>query len=110
MALIPPMRRKQLAAALKALQDELAGGPPAVLEQLGMLVHAREERARTKEEPDREILSALSDAAALIGKDGLVRVANSAFDALPPSGKAVGLAPLEIIRSPELDEAVRRAL
>ena len=114
MAIISPLRRSKVASAIRALQDELAGGRPAVLppelELLGALVHAREERARTKEEPDRELLSALADAAALVGKDGLVRVANSAFDALAPSGRAVGLSPLEIVRSGELDEAVRRAL
>ncbi len=107
-------RRNPLAAAIRALQDELAGGPraelPAELELLGGLVHTREERAKTKEEPERELLSALPDAAALIGKDGRVRVANSAFDALAPRGRATGVSPVEITRSAELGEAVHRAL
>jgi two-component system phosphate regulon sensor histidine kinase PhoR len=59
---------------------------------------------------EQELLSALPDAAALVGKDGSVRVCNAAFDTLAPSGRAVGQTPLEILRSPELSEAVRRAL
>lgn len=106
--------KTRLASAIRALQDELAGGPraelPAELELLGGLVHTREERARTKEEPEREILAALPDAAAVVGKDGLIRAANAAFEALAPSGRATGLSPIEITRSAELDEAVRRAL
>jgi two-component system, OmpR family, phosphate regulon sensor histidine kinase PhoR len=106
--------KTRLAAAIRALQDELAGGPraelPADLELLGGLVHTREERARTKEEPEREILAALPDAAAVLGKDGRVRVANAALEALAPQGRAAGLSPIEITRSAELDEAVRRAL
>ncbi|GEJ55834.1 sensor histidine kinase [Anaeromyxobacter diazotrophicus] len=106
--------KTRLAQAIRALQDELAGGPraelPAELELLGGLVHTREERARTKEEPEREILAALPDAAAVVGKDGLIRAANAAFEALAPSGRATGLSPIEITRSAELDEAVRRAL
>jgi two-component system, OmpR family, phosphate regulon sensor histidine kinase PhoR len=107
-------RRSKLDAAIRALQDELAGGAradiPAELELLGGLVHTREERAKTKDEPERELLAALADGAAVIGKDGLVRVANSAFEALAPRGHAVGLSLLEITRSAELAEAVRRAL
>jgi two-component system phosphate regulon sensor histidine kinase PhoR len=106
--------KTRLAAAIRALQDELAGGPraelPADLELLGGLVHTREERARTKEEPEREILAALPDAAAVLGKDGRVRVANAALEALAPQGRAAGLSPIEITRSAELDDAVRRAL
>ena len=106
--------KTRLAAAIRALQDELAGGPraelPADLELLGGLVHTREERARTKEEPEREILAALSDAAAVVGKDGRVRAANAALEALAPQGRSTGLSPIEITRSAELDEAVRRAL
>jgi len=108
------LRGSKLDAAIRALQDELAGGPraeiPAELELLGGLVHTREERAKTKEEPERELLSALADGAAVIGKDGLVRVANAAFEALAPRGRAAGLSLLEITRSGELAEAVRRAL
>jgi two-component system phosphate regulon sensor histidine kinase PhoR len=107
-------RRNQVPAAIRALQDQLAGGPPAELpaelELLGGLVHTREERARTKEEPERELLAALPDAAAIVGKDGLVRVANAYFEALAPGGRAKGLSPLEITRSGELAEAVTRAL
>ena len=107
-------RGKRVEAAIRALQSELAGGDraelPADLELLGGLVHTREERAKSKEEPERELLAALSDSAALVGRDGLVRVANAAFESLAPGGKAAGLSPLEITRSPELGEAVRRAL
>ena len=108
------LRRNRLADAIRALQDELAGGPraelPADLELLGGLVHTREERAKTKEEPERELLAALPDAAALVGKDGRVRVANAAFEALAPGARAAGLTPVEITRSAELGEAVKRAL
>ncbi len=108
------LRGSKLDAAIRALQDELAGGPraeiPAELELLGGLVHTREERAKTKEEPERELLSALADGAAVNGKLGLVRVANAAFEALAPGGRAAGLSLLEITRSGELAEAVRRAL
>ena len=112
--LFSPLRHNKVAGAIRALQIELAGGAradvPADLELLGALIHAREDRARTKDEPEREILAALPDAAALIGTDGLVRVANSAFDALAPGGRATRLSPLEITRSGELGDAIRRAL
>ena len=114
MAFISGLVRNKISAAIRALQEELAGGVPAVLppelEQLGTLVHAREERARTKEAPERELLSALPDAAAIVGKDRRVRVANAAFDALAPGGRAVGLSPLEVTRSTELSDAVKRTL
>ncbi|OFX20998.1 MAG: two-component sensor histidine kinase [Anaeromyxobacter sp. RBG_16_69_14] len=107
-------RRDKVPAAIRALQDQLAGGPrvelPPELELLGGLVHTREERAKTKDEPERELLAALPDAAAVVGKDGEVRVANAAFETLAPGGRAAGLSPLEITRSAELDEAVRRGL
>jgi two-component system, OmpR family, phosphate regulon sensor histidine kinase PhoR len=107
-------RRSSVPEAIRALQDELAGGPPAdlspELELLGGLVHTREERARTKDEPERELLSAFPDPSALLGRDGRVRVANSAFEALSPRGRAAGLTPLEIMRSAELAEAVHRAI
>ena len=107
-------RRSDLPSAIRALQDELAGGPraelPAELELLGGLVHSREARARTKDAPERELLAALPDAAAVLGRDGLVRMANRAFEALVPGGRAAGLSPLEVTRSAELSEAVGRAL
>jgi two-component system phosphate regulon sensor histidine kinase PhoR len=106
--------RDRVPAAIRALQDQLAGGPPADLpadlELLGGLIHTREERARSKDEPEKELLAALPDAAAMVGKDGTVRVANAAFETLAPAGRADGLSPIEIIRSAELAEAVRRAL
>src|SRR3990172_999681 len=96
-------RRDKVPAAIRALQDQLAGGPrvelPPELELLGGLVHTREERAKTKDEPERELLAALPDAAAVVGKDGEVRVANAAFETLAPGGRAAGLSPLEITRS-----------
>jgi two-component system phosphate regulon sensor histidine kinase PhoR len=111
---MPLFVRDRIPAAIRALQDQLAGGPPADLpadlELLGGLIHTREERAKTKEEPERELLAALSDAAAIVGKDGSVRVANAAFETLAPRGRANGLSPIEIMRSGELAEAVRRAL
>jgi len=39
-----------------------------------------------------------------------VRVANAAFDGLSPTGRTVGLTPLEVTRSEALGEAVKRAL
>src|SRR5512144_3017916 len=106
--------RDRVPAAIRALQEQLAGGPtaelPAELELLGGLVHTREERAKSKEEPEREVLAALPDAAAVVGRDGAVRVANAAFESLAPGGHAAGLSPVEILRSAELGEAVQRAL
>jgi two-component system, OmpR family, phosphate regulon sensor histidine kinase PhoR len=106
--------RDRIPAAIRALQDQLAGGPaaelPADLELLGGLIHTREERAKSKDEPEREILAALPDAAAVVGKDEAVRVANAAFETLAPGGRAAGLSPIEILRSAELAQAVRRAL
>jgi two-component system, OmpR family, phosphate regulon sensor histidine kinase PhoR len=107
-------RERALSKAIQDLRDELAGGAraelPAELELLGGLIHTREERAKTKDEPERELLAALPDAAAIVGRDGVVRVANAAFDALAPRGLAVGHATIEIVRSEPLAEAVRRAL
>src|ERR671939_329497 len=58
--------QRALAKAIQDLRDELAGGPraelPPELELLGGLVHTREERAKTKEEPERELLAALPEA------------------------------------------------
>ncbi len=106
--------RDRIPAAIRALQDQLAGGPPAELpadlELLGGLIHTREEQAKTKDEPERELLAALPDAAAVVSTDGVVRVANAAFDSLAPAGRATGQSPIEIIRSADLAEAVQRAL
>jgi two-component system phosphate regulon sensor histidine kinase PhoR len=52
----------------------------------------------------------LPDAAAVIAKDGRVKVCNAAFDALAAGGRAAGMTPLEVTRSPELAEACKRAL
>jgi two-component system phosphate regulon sensor histidine kinase PhoR len=107
-------RRRELPAAIQALQDELAGGPPAELspelDLLQDLFHSREERARVKAGPERELLAALPDAAALVGKDGLVRAANAALEALAPGGRAAGLSTLELTRAAELAQAVKRGL
>jgi two-component system phosphate regulon sensor histidine kinase PhoR len=110
-------RRSKLAAAIAALRSELAGGPRAELEgetrELADLLAARE-RARAAREkrdpPEQELLWAIPEAAALVSKQGWVRVSNSAFDALAASGRATGLTALEITRSAVLSEAVRRAL
>ncbi len=106
--------RSKLQEAIRALQDQLAGGPraevPPELELIGGLIHTREVRARSKEEPERELLAALPDAAALVGRDGSIRTANVAFEALAPGGRADGLTPVEVTRSNTLGEAVRRGL
>lgn len=108
--------RDAIRAAMRAIEAELAGGPPAELpgevQALAALLLQREERALAveREQPERELLAAVPDAAALVGKDGRVRVANSAFEGLSPGGRAVGLTALEVTRQAELGEAMRRAL
>jgi two-component system phosphate regulon sensor histidine kinase PhoR len=108
--------RTPVAAAVRALRAELAGGPRADLgreaRDLAELLAERELRrhALLRDPAEQELLSALTDAAALVGKDGIVRVANAAFDTLAANGRAPGQTPLEITRSPELADAVRRAL
>ncbi len=108
--------RDSLAEAIRALQRELEGGPiavlPQALEELGNLFLEREERARRplRDAIEREILAGLPDAAALFGKDGRVRFANSAFDALSAGGRAGGLTMLEVTRSGDLAHAVKLAL
>ncbi|HEY6003807.1 MAG TPA: ATP-binding protein [Anaeromyxobacter sp.] len=106
------MRRRPLAAAIRALRAELAGGPAAELHddvrELARLLDQRQ--LDRKAEAEQELLSALPEAAALVSKEGWVRVSNTAFDALAAAGRAAGLTPLEITRSAELSEAVRRAL
>jgi two-component system, OmpR family, phosphate regulon sensor histidine kinase PhoR len=107
--------RTALAAALRALRAELAGGPRAELgpeeREILRLLLLREQRQRAAElDREQEILSGIPEAAALVSKEGWVRVSNAAFDTLAVKGRAAGLTPLEITRSPELSEAVRRAL
>src|SRR5574342_950511 len=105
--------RDPLAEAIRALQQELEGGPIAVLppglDELGGLFLEREERARRplRDAIEREILAGLPDAAALLGKDGRVRFSNSAFDALSAGGRADGLTMLEVTRSGDLAHAAR---
>jgi two-component system phosphate regulon sensor histidine kinase PhoR len=109
--------RTPLASAIRALRAELAGGPRVdlgrELRELAELLLERE-RGRPgplpRDPPEQELLSALPDAAALVSRDGWVRVSNAAFDTLAATGRAAGLTPLEITRSAELSEAVRRAL
>jgi two-component system phosphate regulon sensor histidine kinase PhoR len=108
--------RTPLSAAVRAIRAELAGGPRADLgrevRELSELLAERELRrfAAHRDPAEQELLSALTDAAALVGRDGVVRVANAAFDTLAASGRAPGQTPLEITRSAELAEAIRRAL
>ncbi|HET9552416.1 MAG TPA: ATP-binding protein [Anaeromyxobacteraceae bacterium] len=108
--------RTPLSAALKALKAELAGGPRADLgrevSELGALLLDRELRRFTtvRDPAEQELLSGLPDAAAIVAKDGRVRVCNAAFDALAAGGRATGMTPLEVTRSADLSEAVRRAL
>jgi two-component system phosphate regulon sensor histidine kinase PhoR len=108
--------RTPLSAAIRAIRAELEGGPRADLgREVGELSELLLRRERHRREPERdpaeqELLAALPEAAALVSKDGWVRVSNAAFDTLAASGRAAGLTPLEITRSAELSEAVKRAL
>jgi two-component system phosphate regulon sensor histidine kinase PhoR len=108
--------RTQLSAALKALQAELEGGPRADLgrevSELATLLVERELRrlGALRDPAEQELLSALPDAAGIVAKDGRIRVSNAALDALSAGGRSLGLTPLELTRSGELAEAVRRAL
>jgi two-component system phosphate regulon sensor histidine kinase PhoR len=108
--------RTPLAAAVRALRAELSGGPRADLgrdvRELAELLAEREERrfGALRGPAEQELLAALPDAAALVSKDGWIRASNAAFDTLAASGRAAGLTPLEITRSAELHDAVRRAL
>jgi len=105
-----------LASAVQAIKAELAGGPRADLgrdvAELSALLLERELRrfADVRDPAEQELLSGLPDAAAIVAKDGRVRVCNAAFDALAAGGRAAGMTPLEVTRSAELSEAVRRAL
>ncbi len=113
---MPLFRRDPVPDAIRALQAELDGGPraelPPMVETLGALLLEREARAHAaeRERPERELLAALPDAAALVAKDGRIRVANAAFESLSPSGRAAGMTPLELTRQAALAEAMRRAL
>lgn len=109
--------RTQLAAAIRALRAELHGGPRADLgrevRELADLLAERELRKGVqahRDPPELELLAALPDAAALVSREGWVRVSNAAFDTLAATGRAAGLTPLEITRSAELSDAVKRAL
>jgi two-component system phosphate regulon sensor histidine kinase PhoR len=109
--------RTPLNAAIRALRRELEGnGPRADLgwevRELADLLARRSRRTATPASDlvEQELLSALPDAAALVSKEGWVRVSNAAFDTLAANGRAHGLTPLEITRSAELSEAVRRAI
>ncbi len=108
--------RTPLAAAVRALRAELAGGPHADLgkevSELATLLLDRELRrfATVRDPAEQELLSSLPDAAAIVGTDGRVRVCNAAFDALAAGGRAAGMTALEVTRSGELAEAVKRAL
>jgi two-component system, OmpR family, phosphate regulon sensor histidine kinase PhoR len=108
--------RTPLAAAIRALRAELSGGARADLgrevRELEQLLVERELRryGELRGPAEQELLAALPDAAALVSKEGWVRASNAAFDTLAASGRAAGLTPLEITRSAELHEAVRRAL
>ena len=105
-----------LREAIQALRAELEGGARAHLgrevRELAELLARRERRRGTLERDplEHELLAAMPDAAALVSKEGWVRVSNSAFDTLAVTGRALGLTPLEITRSAELSEAVKRAL
>jgi len=113
---VAPIGRTQVSAALRALRAELAGGPHADLggevAELSALLLERELRrfATVRDPAEQELLSSLPDAAAVVAKDGRVKVCNAAFDALAAGGRAAGMTPLEVTRSAELSEAVRRAL
>jgi two-component system phosphate regulon sensor histidine kinase PhoR len=113
---VAALGRTQLAAAVRALKAELRGGPHADLGgevgELSALLLERELRrfATVRDPAEQEVLSSLPDAAAVVAKDGRVRVCNAAFDALAAGGRALGMTPLEVTRSADLSEAVKRAL
>jgi two-component system, OmpR family, phosphate regulon sensor histidine kinase PhoR len=108
--------RTPLATAIRALRAELRVGPHAdlgreVRELADLLAEREQRRFGAQQVPaEQELLSALPDAAALVSREGWVRASNAAFDTLAASGRAAGLTPLEITRSAELSEAVKRAL
>jgi two-component system phosphate regulon sensor histidine kinase PhoR len=113
---VAALGRTQLTAAVRALKAELRGGPHADLGgevgELSALLLERELRrfATVRDPAEQELLSSLPDSAAVVAKDGRVRVCNAAFDALAAGGRALGMTPLEVTRSAGLSEAVKRAL
>lgn len=106
--------RGLLKEALRALEAEAAGGPRAELApellRLSDLLRRREEQLHPREEPERELLFAMPDAAGLVARDGTIRAANARLEALSPTGRAVGMTPLQVTRAADLAEAVKRAL
>jgi two-component system phosphate regulon sensor histidine kinase PhoR len=106
--------RAMVADVVRALQDELAGGPranvPAELQLVAHLVAERDRRDERRREPERDLVAAIPEAAGLVGADGRLRVTNAALDRLAPGGHAFQLTPIEATRSAELDAAVRSAL
>jgi two-component system phosphate regulon sensor histidine kinase PhoR len=102
--------------AIASLRAELEGGPRAhlgreVRDLAELLVRRERRQGQLERDPfEHELLAAMPDAAALVSKEGWVRVSNAAFDTLAVDGRALGLTPLEITRSAELSEAVKRAL
>ncbi len=108
--------RTPLTVAIHALRRELDGGPRADLagevREVAELLQRREARSSPpdRDPPEQELLAAIPDAAALVSREGWVRASNAAFDTLAATGRAAGLTPLEITRSAELSEAVKRAL
>ncbi len=111
------LSRTKLASLIRALRLEIAGGPRADLgsevRELEDLLGEREHRriaAAARDPAEQELVAALPDAAALVGRDGVIRLANAAFDSLAANARAAGQTPLEVTRSAELAEAVRRAL
>ncbi len=111
------LSRTKLASLMRALRTEIAGGPRADLgrevRELEELLSEREHRRQAtaaRAPAEQELISALPDAAALVGREGVIRLANAAFDSLAASSRAAGQTTLEVTRSAELAEAVRRAL
>jgi two-component system phosphate regulon sensor histidine kinase PhoR len=108
--------RTPLGNVLRALRAEIAGGPRAELpdeirELVDLLAEREARRLQLQRDPaEQELLAAIPDAAALISREGTVRVCNTDFDALSPTGRSTGFTPLELVRSAELAEAVKRAL
>ncbi len=106
--------RGLLREALRALEAQAAGGARAVLPpellRLSDLLRRREEQLHPREEPERELLFAMPDAAGVVARDGTIRAANARLEALSPTGRAVGMTPLQVTRAADLAEAVKRAL